>query len=324
MEFGLYLNQYHDARSSFTFDHLFEQLDVMEATGFDLAAAGQRHFYDDGFFDPWSTLTAMASHAETLTIMANILILPVYHPIHVAERIVSIDHLTSGHSRFGVSLGYRESELENFGVPMPARVDRFTESLTIIKRLLGGDRFDHDGDHFVFDDAFVRPGPIQQPRPPLEGGGSAPAAIRRAASRCDGFTAAITDPEVLADDIELYRETLKAAGASSDDGHVTIMVDGYVADSREAAKDALDPYALDLHEQYIKWGNPEFTGRPTFEDVEAGMVLGSPQAVAGQIETYQDLGVDTFILRTQFPGMSQVTALAGVRRFGEDVIPLIS
>ena len=323
MEFGIYLNQYHDDRSSFGFDDMFEQLDVMETLDYDLAAAGQRHFYEDGFYDPWTTLTAMATQVTDLSIMANIIILPVYHPIHVAERIMGIDHLTDGASRFGLSLGYRESELVNFGVPMPDRVGRFLEAIEITKRLLEGDRFDYDGEYFQFTDGFVRPEPIQDPRPPLEGGGSADAAIKRAAARCDGFTAAITDPDVLEADIDLYYETLRELGRDPDDGHVTIMVDGYVADSTDAAEDALDPYLLDLQAKYIKWGNPEFEGRPAFADIADGLVYGTPEEVAADIETYRDLGVDTFIFRTQFPGMDQATAMRSIRRFGEEVIPAV-
>ena len=319
MEFGIYLNQYHDERSTFSFEDIFEQLAVMERTGYDLAAAGQRHFYEDGFYDPWSTLTAMAARSDALTVMANIIILPVYHPIHVAERMMAIDHLTSGNARFGMSLGYRESELVNFGVPMAERVGRYLESLEIIKRLLAGDRFDFDGEYYQFEDGFVTPEPIQTPRPPIEGGGSAHAAIKRAARHCDGFTAAITDLEVLEADIETYYEELSSTGDG--DGHVTIMVDGYVADSTEDAREALDPYLLDLQAKYIKWGNPEFEGRPAFDDIEGGLLYGTPEDVISKIEQYESVGVDTLIFRTQFPGMSQSSALRSIRKFGEDVIP---
>lgn len=321
MEFGIYVNQYHDGRTEFEFDHVFEQLDTMEEFDYDIAAAGQRHFYEDGFYDPWTTLTAMATHADDLTIMSNIIILPVFHPIHLAERMMGIDHLTGGNSRFGISLGYRESELVNFGIPMEDRVGRFMEGLAVTKRLLEGERFDYDGDYIQFEDGFVRPEPSQEPRPPIEGGGSAEAAIKRAAYRCDGFTAAITDPDVLEEDIELYYDAIEEAGKDSEDSHVTIMVDGYVAETTEAAVDALDPYLIDLQTKYIKWGNPEFEGRPDFEDIEPGLLFGTPEEVAEKIETYRDIGVDTLIFRTQFPGMDQETTLESIRRFGDEVLP---
>ena len=321
MEFGIYLNQYGDERADFGFEDMFEQADLMEKLEYDLAAVGQRHFYEDGFYDPITSMAALAARTDSLAIMSNILILPVYHPIHLAERMVALDHLTDGRSAFGVSLGYRESELINFGVSMDERVGRFLEGLSILKRLLEGERFSHDGEHFAFEDAFVRPEPVQDPRPPIEGGGSADVAIKRAAHRCDGFTAAITDPDQLERDVDLYYDALEAAGKDESEGHVTIMVDGYVAESTEAAVDALTPYLIDLQTKYIKWGNPEFEGRPDWEDIEGGLLFGTPAEVTEKVERYRDTGVDRLIFRTQFPGMDQEAALASIEAFGEEVAP---
>lgn len=321
MEFGVYLNQYGDSRYQTTYDELFEQVEFMEELGYDTAAVGERHFYEDGFYDPFTCLSALGARTDSLGLMANILILPAYHPIHLAERIANIDHLTDGNSRWGLSLGYRESELVNFGVDMDDRVGRFMESIHVLKRLLEGDRFDHDGDFFSFEDGFVRPEPVQDPRPRLYGGGNAEVAIKRAAYRCDGFTAAVTVPEELEADLELYRDAVEEAGKDPDEASVTIMVDGYVAETEEEAYDALDPYMLDLHEEYIKWGNPEFDDRPTFEDVDDQCVIGTPEQVAEKIERFEEMGVDHFIFRTQFGGMSQESALESIRLFGEEVAP---
>lgn len=321
MEFGVYLNQYGDERYQTTFDELFEQVDMIEDIGYDTAAVGERHFYEDGFYDPFTCLSALGARTESLGLMANILILPVYHPLHLAERIANIDHLTDGNSRWGLSLGYRESELVNFGVDMEDRVGRFMESIHLLKRFLEGDRFDHDGDYFTFEDGYVRPEPIQDPRPRLYGGGNADVAIKRAAFRCDGFTAAVTVPEELEADIKVYEDALNEAGKDPEEGNVTIMVDGYVAETEEAAYDALDPYMLDLHEEYIKWGNPEFQERPTFDDVDDQCLIGTPSQVAEKIQQYQEMGVDHVIFRTQFGGMSQESALNSIRLFGEEVMP---
>jgi len=320
MEFGVYLNQYGDPRYQTIFNDLFEQVNELEELGYDLFAVGERHFYEDGFYDPFTCLSALGAHVDSLGLMANILILPVYHPIHLAERIANIDHLIDGQSSWGVSLGYRESELVNFGVDMDERVGRFLESIEVLKRLLDGERFDHNGEHFAFADGFVRPEPVQEPRPPLYGGGSADVAIKRAAYRCDGFTAAITVPEELEADIQTYKQVVEEAGKDPDEADVTIMVDGYVAQEEAAAYDALDPYMLDLHEQYIKWGNPEFEGRPTFDEIDEQCVIGTPAQVAEKVARFDDMGVDRFIFRTQFGGMDQETTLESIRLFRDEVI----
>lgn len=321
MDFGIYLNQYGDSRYATTYDDLFEQAKEMEELGYDTAAVGERHFYEDGFYDPFTCLSGLATRTDSLGLMANILILPVYHPIHLAERITNIDCLNGGDTRWGLSLGYRESELVNFGVDMDDRVGRYMESIHILKQLLEGERFDHNGDFFQFEDAFVRPEPVTEPRPRLYGGGNADVAIKRAAYRCDGFTAAVTVPEELEADIELYKESVEEAGKDPEEADVTIMIDGYIAETEEEAFDALDPYMLDLQEQYNKWGNPEFGERPTFEDVEDQCIIGTPAQVAEKVERFEEIGVDHIIFRTQFGGMDQETALESIRMFGNEVAP---
>ncbi len=321
MEFGIYLNQYDDERHPFTYEDAFEQAALMEDLDYDTVAVGERHFYDEGFYEPLTFLSALGARTEQLDIMANILILPIYHPIHLAERITALDHLTGGRTRWGVSLGYRENELRNFGVEMADRVPRFLESIDILKRLLEGERFSYDGTYFQFDDAFVRPTPVQEPRPRIWGGGSSPVAIKRAAYRCDGFTAAVTVPETLVNDIERYNEAVAEAGKNPDETSVTIMVDGYVGETTDVARQALEPYMFDLHEKYIRWGNPEFQRRPTWDDVEAQVLVGTADDIAEKVAHYRDIGVDHLIFRTQFPGMNQAATLESIRRFGEDVMP---
>lgn len=321
MEFGVYLNQYGDPRNEISLEDMIEQATEIEDLGYDTLAVGERHFYEDGFYDPFTCLSALGARTDSIGLMANILILPVYHPVHLAEGISNIDRLTGGNSRWGLSLGYRQNELLNFGVAMDDRVGRFLESVRVLKRLLEGDRFDHEGEYFQFEDGFVRPGPIQDPRPRLYGGGNAEAAIKRAAYRCDGFTAAVTVPEELEADIELYYESVEEAGNDPEEADVTVMVDGYVAAHEQAAYEALDPYMLDLHERYIKWGNPEFDDRPTFEDVDEQCVIGTPSQVAEKIERFRDIGVDQFVFRTQFPGMSQEATLRSVCLFRDEVMP---
>lgn len=322
MDFGIYVNQYGVEQSEFGFSDMFDQLNLMEKVGFDSIGVGEVHFYDQGFYDPLSCMTAFAAQTESLKVFSNILIPAVYNPIHLAERIVALDHLTKGNAEFGVAIGDREKELKNFGVDMDERVPRFLEVLEVTKRLLEGERFDYYGEYFQFDDVFVRPEPVQDPRPPIWGGGSVESAIKRAAYRCDGFAPNNPTPEVLKEHINVYRNALEEAGKNPRNATINVMVDGYVADTIEEARDALTPNILDLYEQYNRWQNPETPDpRPSWEDIRPRLLVGAPDDIIEQIETYQELGVDHVILRTQFEGMNQGVVLENIRLMGEEVIP---
>ncbi|MFB6217658.1 MAG: LLM class flavin-dependent oxidoreductase, partial [Halobacteriaceae archaeon] len=314
----IYANQYLDERTEFGFPELFATAEAAEAAGVDAVAVGERHFYEPGFLDPWSCLTALAARTD-LAVASNILILPAHHPVHVAERIAAVDALAGGDSAWGLGVGYRPSELQNFGASMDDRGRRFAETIEVLKRLLAGERFDHDGPAYSFEDGFISPTPVADPRPPLLVGGSGTVAYKRAAHRGDGFTAVADTPERVAEEIEGYRDALEEAGKDRDDGEVALMLNGFVADSEAAAREALSPYMFDLLELYATWGNPH-AERPAWEDVEDELLAGPPAAVAERVAAYRDAGVDRLFFRTQFPGMDTDTAVESIQLFGDDVV----
>lgn len=319
MRVGIYLNQYGD-EAGFGYEELLSQARLIEELGFDSVAVGERHFYEEGFLDPWTAMTAIGTATDSLTIASNILILPVYHPLHAAERIANVDRLSNGRTMWGLAVGYRERELRSFGVEMDERGHRFAESVEAIKQLLAGERVNFDGNFHSFEDAFVSPTPIQKPRPPLLGGGSGPISIKRAAHRCDGFTASSDPPGSLETTISRYRDEVDEAGGDPGEATVALMLNGFVAESAEAAHEALDPSLFDLLEKYASWGNPH-AERPTWEDVEDEIVAGTPTEVAERLQAYADIGVDHVFFRLQFPGMSQETAMDGIKLFGDEVVP---
>jgi alkanesulfonate monooxygenase SsuD/methylene tetrahydromethanopterin reductase-like flavin-dependent oxidoreductase (luciferase family) len=189
-----------------------------------------------------------------------------------------------------MAVGYRERELASFDVGMDERGHRFAETVEIIKDLLAGERVDLDGKFHSFENAFINPTPVQEPRPPLLGGGGGPISIKRAARRCDGFTASSDPPAVLEESISQYRDEVAEAGGDPEEATVALMLNGFVAESTEAARDTLEPSLFDLLEKYASWGNPH-AERPTWDDV----VAGTPAEVAERLEAY--IGVNYLFFR---------------------------
>src|SRR5438270_6211415 len=83
----------------------------------------------------------VAAHAQGMTIGPNILILPALNPVHVAEEAATLDVLSGGNYILGVGLGYRQPEVDAFGIPLAERVPRFEVALG----LLGGLVVDEGG-----------------------------------------------------------------------------------------------------------------------------------------------------------------------------------
>ena len=119
--------------------------------------------------DPWVLLGAIAQATERVRI--GTLVTPLSRRrVHiVAKHLLTLDHLSGGRVTLGVGLGEPpDADFADFGDESDPRVRAaiLDEKLAVLGGLLRGDRVDHDGPHVTVH-AQLRPGPVQQPRPPI-------------------------------------------------------------------------------------------------------------------------------------------------------------
>ncbi|MFC4986475.1 LLM class flavin-dependent oxidoreductase [Saliphagus infecundisoli] len=322
MKFGVFLNQYYTPESGFEVTDLYEQVELMERVGFDGAAVGERHVHEEGFAEAITTLSAIAARTERLELATMALLPMCYDPIRLAEQVAMIDRLSDGRMHFGAAIGYRERELEAFGVDLEGRSKTFIESLSLLKRLWSEESVSHDGPEWTVEDVFVSPRPEEMP---VWIGGHADVAIKRAAYRGDGWIAsASSTTEDLKHQIGVYEDALDEFGENRDDHEVVLMRDCFVADSVADARETIEPYLLRMYEWYARWGQTymdEHEVEVDYDDLEEKFVIGSPDECVDQLRVYEDLGVDQVYLRCQFPGQPQDVTLETVERFGREVMP---
>lgn len=323
MKFGAFLNQYYHPDGDFTQEDLVVQAERMEAAGFDSATVGERHVHEEGFVDPITALAAIAARTD-LDLGTAAMLPALYDPLHLAEQITSIDTLTNGTMHFGAAIGYRERELEAFGIDMDERVPRFMESLHLLKKFWRDDEpISHHGDFYDYDDVFVSPQPDSSL--PVWIGGHADIAIKRAAYRGNGWIAsASSTPSDLREQIEFYENALDEFGMDRSENAVVLMRDCYVADSATEARDAVEPYLLNLYEWYDRWGQTYMADHDVGVDwdaLEEKFIVGTPEDAVEEFRMYEEMGVDHVLLRWQFPGQSTESALECIDRIGDEVIP---
>jgi alkanesulfonate monooxygenase SsuD/methylene tetrahydromethanopterin reductase-like flavin-dependent oxidoreductase (luciferase family) len=78
---------------------------------------------------PVPLLSYLLRDAEGMTIGTNILIMPLLHPVHVAEDAATLDLLSGGRYVLGIGVGYRDAEFQTFNVPLNERALRMNESI---------------------------------------------------------------------------------------------------------------------------------------------------------------------------------------------------
>ena len=181
MEFGYFTlsdNHYRDNRRSanqFITDILDETLHA-DALGFHSAWIGEHHFSTLGVLScPDLALAYVAARTQRIRLAPAVTVLPLHHPIRVAEQWATLDLLSGGRVDFAAGRGYDQREYLPFDVSFADNQGIFEEGLELVRKLWQAEgRISHHGRHYSFDDVRITPKPIQKPIPTYIGSFSKP------------------------------------------------------------------------------------------------------------------------------------------------------
>ena len=329
MKFGLFLGSEYPARRSMEarIIALIEQVRLANSLGFDCALAGQHYLsYPVQILHPMPLLARLAAEADDMRLGSGIVLLPLQHPVDMAEQAATLDQITGGKFIFGVGLGYEQEEFEAFGLQASDRASRFEESLAIIKGLWTQDVVDFEGKHFTL---HARPSnwPIQKPYPPVWIAANGHAPVRRAARLGDvWFANPHAKFETLAGQMDIYRAALAEYGTTQPD-EVVVSREVFVAKSHDEAVRIARPALHERYRVYTQQGQdlqlpPGDRFESGFEDLAADrFVLGDPDECIAEIKRYEALGFNHFIIDYHWLDLDDAEALAMLKLFGEQVLP---
>lgn len=170
MQFGmLHLFENPIGKSEHVIVH--EQLALMraaEALGFDSVWPAEHHFSEYGYCaSPALSLAAIARETKTLRLGTGVVVLPLNHPLRVAEDYAMLDLMSDGRVDLGVGRGYQPSEFSRYGVDQTDTRQMFDESIRIIRQAWTQEYVNFQGTYYQYRDVPVRPKPLQQPHPPM-------------------------------------------------------------------------------------------------------------------------------------------------------------
>ncbi len=197
LRFGIVRNQ------NLPWETMRRHVRVFEAAGFDSiwhADHYQRPSIPEApFLEGWTLLAALAALTERARLGILVTSNTFRHPALVAKMAVTVDHVSAGRLELGLGAGWYEPEHARFGVPFPAPrelVDRFAEAVELIDRLLTHDVTTWRGTSYAVEAAPFRPGPLQQPRPPLTLGAHGPRMLGIVARYADRWNSYGTVEEI--------------------------------------------------------------------------------------------------------------------------------
>ena len=162
--------------------------------------------------DPVVALTWAAAHTRTIRLGVSVLIMPFYEPLVLAKQLATLDMVAGGRLDVGVGIGWSLDEFEAAGVPADRRGARADEFLQVLTAAWGDDPVEFTGEFHRIPRSYVRPKPVQRPRPPLLVGGYSEAVLRRAARLADGYTGGNIPLAELETVVGRVRSAVRAAG----------------------------------------------------------------------------------------------------------------
>jgi alkanesulfonate monooxygenase SsuD/methylene tetrahydromethanopterin reductase-like flavin-dependent oxidoreductase (luciferase family) len=317
------------------FDESLAQMTAAEALGFDAVWLAEIHFQKGRsvLSSPLVIAAAIAKLTRRVKIGIAVQILPLAHPLRLAEDVATLDHLSKGRLDFGVGRSGLPEHYERFNIPYSESRERFQETLDILLKAWTEDRFTYEGKYFQFRDVCAMPKPYQKPHPPLR-----VAATTRETYPLVGRmglpifiavrTTSISDLKRF---IGGYHEGWREAGHPGR-GEVALIVPVYVAETESRARG--EPETSTMHffrtiaEQLGKGGTRREEaarlGRMSYREIlDELVVYGTPDAVTERLnELGEALGHTTLSVWMNVGGhIPHERMLASMRLFAERVIP---
>lgn len=347
MEFGIFTEFQAPAgrTDAAAFDESMAQMRLCEDLGYDAVWLAELHFQKDRsvLASPLVIASALAIATQRVKVGIAVQVLPLSHPLRLAEDVATVDHLSKGRLEFGIGRSGLPAHYQGFNIPYAESRDRFLETLEILKKAWTCERFSHKGRYFEFNDVCIMPKPYQRPHPP----------IRMAATTQEtyalvgrlGFGLFVAPRTVAVSNLERfiagYHEGRASAGLAGP-GDVSVSMPVYVADTdrqaREESEDSTMHFFRSIGRALAKtdaaaWTNEAREGRAatlgklTYDEILVEhAVVGSPESVADRLIELRDaLGFSSFS-GWMNPGghVPDERVRRSMRLFAERVIPRLS
>jgi alkanesulfonate monooxygenase SsuD/methylene tetrahydromethanopterin reductase-like flavin-dependent oxidoreductase (luciferase family) len=241
VHFGLFVEEMRQGTSQTSaFRDIFEVADRAEAWGIDCVWLGEIHFNPARSVISASlqVASAIATRTRRLHVGTAVQVLPLNHPLRIAEEVATVDHISEGRFEFGIGRSGVVRSYDTYGVPYGESQARFREGLTIIRQAWTGEPFSYEGEFYRVQNATVAPRPYRVPHPPIRMAATSeetfPAAGRMGLPIFVGLRA--TELPDLQAQLGPYRHAWREAGHTGNPS-VYLRIPVYVSPTEEGARE---------------------------------------------------------------------------------------
>ncbi len=337
MEFGTFLlMQSPSAASS---EELYQRgTEIAQAAdefGFDSIWCAEHHFSTYGYLArPLMYAVHLANNTKRIRVGSAVVVLPLHHPLVVAEEIATADLLSGGRLDVGLGRGYQTYEFERLGHNLSESRERFDEAVEILLKAFEGKPFSYDGQHYTFEETSIFPQPVQKPPPFWMVGQSAESIVNSVKLGFNLVSGGFGVPiERLADFRRSFDEKVAELGVSTTP-RISTQRPVYVTKDESEIPEIVEHarwnmrVTLSLRQglQRVEHGRAvavPFETEPTTEELlERYFVVGTPDTCIQRIQALQEvMGIDHFNASCWFGDVPHDKVLNSMRLFSEEVMP---
>jgi alkanesulfonate monooxygenase SsuD/methylene tetrahydromethanopterin reductase-like flavin-dependent oxidoreductase (luciferase family) len=316
-----------------------ERLDLVadaEACGFDIYHLAEHHGTPLGLASsPSVFLAAAAMRTSRIRLCPLVYVLPLYHPVRLAEEIVMLDQLSGGRLEVGFGKGGAPYELLPYGIDLADAQRIYDEAFNAVMESLESGTLAGPGS------AAMPMRTLQVPHPPVWYPTSNPRSVpdlgRRGINTILGFS--FRSPSV--EETRLRRDEYFAGvaaapagtlmgGAGAATARFGIMRNVYVGETDSEARERVIEAMTGFYEQFaLIWrrhGDPRYAGQEDFAQAikEDRLIAGSPDTVRAQlVRMLTASGANHFAGAFAFGSLSYAESRASLTRFAEEVAPAL-
>ena len=338
MEFGIFflLQSPTQRPPAEVFARAVDVADEAERLGFDSIWCAEHHFSSYGYLSrPLMFATHLAGRTERIRVGSAVVVLPLHHPLTVAEEIATADMLSGGRLDVGLGRGYQTYEFERYGIALDDSRARFDEGVDILLKAFEGKPFAYEGKYYRFGETSVYPTPVQSPHPPIWVVGQSQESIVATAKR--GFNLVSGGFGVSIDRLREFRkgfDAMEIDPATKRGIRVSTQRPVYVTRDETELPAVVEQarwnmrVTLSLRQglERVDKGRAvavPFDSEPATEDLlDKYFIMGTPETCIAKLKELQDaMGIDHFNANFWFGDLPQDQVLRSMRLFAEEVMP---
>jgi len=311
MEFGYYI------RPADTYEGMVEMARYAEELGlFGVFLNDHVHSMRQGGMEPyleaWTAMAGIGVQTKRIRLGHIVLFNSLRNPAFLAKSVSTLDRMSGGRYELLIGAGWNEPEYTGYdlmerGRGMPSageRVDRFKESLQILRGMFDNDVFSYEGKYWTLQDAINLPPTVQKPMR-ISVGATKPRMIRIAAKYADGLNTG-GGLDSLAKVRGILVPALERNGKRLEDYYFSGFAAQVTVNGSDEEYDAMAKRIAERSKRSV-------------EEVKGDVFSGTSEALVEKFRRAQDLGVKMMVVYIR-PATNIEEMKQRLSRFNDEVI----